>query len=107
MATPIRPSNNIFFKVSYTFTTEGLCWLNIPQCLVDIGYSRTEAKRLLKSKSIKIYDTTYNRESWWWYRRPANREELVEPEDVLLVGKKVIIIKATSEGGELWVPPQR
>jgi hypothetical protein len=101
------PKNNtIFFYIERKFE-DGFCSLNVIEAFAEIAYSKAEARRLLTSGGIKIWDTriTEDGNHFEWYKRRAQVVELVEPEDVFIFGKpKALIVKA-SEGSTFcsWV----
>lgn len=95
----IPENNKFYFDIIRSFSAEGFYKLDILDVLVEIGYSRTEATRLFNGRAIKIWDTRVPEggKSFEWYLRPCQKVELVEPNDVLLVGKsRPLIIEADS-----------
>ena len=84
-------------EVRRRFSWEGFCQLDVAEAINEIGYSKTEIKRLFKSNAIKIWDTkiTEDGNHFIRYKRVANSIELVEPDDVIIIGKyRGLTIKA-------------
>ncbi len=84
-------------RISRRFSWEGFTKLDVVGAVNEIGYSKTEIKRLFKNNAIKIWDTkiTEDGNHFVWYKRVANQVELVEPNDVIVIGKyKRLVIKA-------------
>ncbi len=71
------------------FTWEGFHELDVVKAINEIGYSKTEIRRLFKNNAIKIWDTkiTEDRNHFVSYKRVAKPLELVESGDVFIVGK--------------------
>ena len=88
------PPFQIYFNIARPFSWEGFTHLNVLEALSEIGFSKTEGKRLLSSGSIKIRDTriTEDGKHFEWYRRTAGAMELVEPNDIFYIGKRVLTI---------------
>lgn len=82
----------IYHHLTRKFSWEGFCKLDIHEALQEPGFSNSEIGRLFKAGSIKIRDTRITETHYEWYRRIANPDELIEPDDVLYIGKKVLII---------------
>ncbi len=85
------------FEIKRKFSWEGFCKLDVIEAINETGYSKTEIRRLFKNSAIKIWDTklTEDRNHFVWYKRVANTVELVEPDDVLVIGKyRRLVIRA-------------
>uniref|UniRef100_A0A6M3L783 Uncharacterized protein n=1 Tax=viral metagenome TaxID=1070528 RepID=A0A6M3L783_9ZZZZ len=95
MAKVKRPEGNqIYHFIKRKFSWEGFCNLDIIEAFSEIGFSKTEARRLLDAGSIKIWDTRIQDSKVQWYKRRVRQVELVEPGDVLVFGKpKVLLIE--------------
>jgi|TARA_Y100000310_G_C20674021_1_gene811847 hypothetical protein len=84
-------------EISRHFSWEGFCHINILEALNETGFSKTEAKRLFKDGAIKVWDTKVTNDGchFVWFKRIAELVELVEPKDVILVGRnKSLTIQA-------------
>ena len=92
----VKAPIDMFHTIRRKFSWEGFYRLDVIGALVEIGYSNSEAHRLLKSNSIKIKDTKVREggNHYVWYWRDINKVELVEPEDVIKIGKSYITIKS-------------
>ncbi len=83
-------------EVHRHFTWEGFHKLDVISAINEMGYSKTEIKRLFKNNAIKIWDTRVTDDGchFVWYKRIANIFELVKPGDVFIIGKyKELTIK--------------
>ncbi len=92
-----RPqTNQPYYTFPTKFSSENFTKLDVVDILCSIGYSKAEARRLLLSGGVKIWDTRLDDggKTFSWYKRVASQRELVEPEDVFVIGgKKFITIK--------------
>ena len=95
MTTPQRPTHWIFRNILLKFSPEGFRSVNIVDMLNKVGYSKTEARRLISDGSVKIWDTRLGGNKIVWYKICVNDSELVEPGDVLIIGgARYITLKA-------------
>ena len=76
-------------SVERDFLPTGYCRVNIKEVSRGV-VSGMEFKRLFRDGAVKVWDTkiTEDREHFKWYKRKALCEELVEPGDVILFGKR-------------------
>ena len=73
-------------------------WVNPIDCLTEEGFSKSEAKRLLRTKSVKVWDTRIinNGTYYEWFQRPVKDKEIMinsnDPrESCICVGKFRVI----------------
>jgi len=85
--------NRVFYEIEREFSWEGFHNLNVIYALKEIGYSVSEATRLLNCGGIKIWDTKIYGGKIQWYKRGVSRMELVEVGDNLIIGKRILEIK--------------
>lgn len=97
LQSPIK-TNQVLFQINRPFSAEGFHKLDVIDAFREIGYSHTEAKRLLSDGAIKVWDSrvTEDGNHWEWYKRKAETYELMElPErdkgSVLLFGHPRIL----------------
>lgn len=94
MLVKVPKDNKVFHYVKRKFSWEGFYKLGVIEAFAEIGYSKSEARRLLNAGGIKIWDSEVHDGGIRWYKRTANPVELVEPEDVFIFGKpKALIVK--------------
>ena len=89
-----RPfGNQTGFIIKRPFSAEGFHKLDVIGAFNEIGYSKSETRRLLNAGAIKIWDTRVlpNNTQWEWYKRPSLALELIEPRDIFLFGKRLFV----------------
>ena len=79
--------NRVFHEIWRDFSWEGFHKLNVTDAFVEIGYSKSEIKRLLKNNAIKVWDTRVVGDKMEWYKRSVELVELVEPDEVFMFGR--------------------
>jgi len=88
----VQRPHNIFLSLEKKFSWEGFATFDVRDLLVKAGYSKAEVSRLLKAKSVKVWDRRCNIDKVEWFRRQVEEQELFEPYDNILVGKRVITL---------------
>jgi len=99
MTKAIMPkTNQVYYNITRPFSSEGFHKLDVSRVLREMGYSNSEAGRMLKNGAVKIWDTRVLEDGNHieWYKRKVQEHELVECDDVLIIGKgKFVIIGKT------------
>ena len=87
-------TNQVYYNITRPFSSEGFHKLDVPSVLHEMGYSNSEAGRLLNNNAVKIWDTMVSEDGNHieWFKRKAQEHELVESNEVLIVGKGKFVI---------------
>ena len=87
----------VFEKV-FVRTDMPILKVDVVDILSRVGFSKSQAKRLLGESGVSVWDTQNDNDKWWWYKRPATRFELMDfPEsgsdkgNVIIVGNSVCV----------------
>ena len=83
----------LYPKVTRPFSSEGFCWINVLETVVEAGYSKAETKRLLEAGAIKVdaWKVTEDNCHMQHYRRKAGVMELIDKGMCLYLGKHTVI----------------